>query len=102
MFQARENPPLFVARTLDATGQSRVTLSLRQEHLRAASGPRQEAKAPEIRRKRGFFPQAAQALRGDGVEHGRAARAAQDEAAVRAAAARPRRAAGACICMDRC
>ena len=35
------------ARTLNATGQSRVTLSLRQEHLRAARGLRQEESGPE-------------------------------------------------------
>ena len=33
--------PLFAARTLNATGQSRVTLSLQREHLRAACGLRQ-------------------------------------------------------------
>ena len=40
------------ARTLNPAGQSRVTLSLRQEHLRAAYGPRQEERGPEIRPKR--------------------------------------------------
>ena len=34
--------PLFTARALNATGQSRITLSLRQKKLRAACGPRQE------------------------------------------------------------
>ena len=38
--------------------QSRVTLSPRYERLGAVRGPRQEEKAPEIRRKRDFFPQA--------------------------------------------
>ena len=33
------------ARTLNATGQSRVTLSLRQEHLRAVCGPCQEERS---------------------------------------------------------
>ena len=37
------------ARTLNATGRSRVTLSLRQEHLRAACQPRREERAPEVR-----------------------------------------------------
>ena len=37
--------PLFAARTLNATGQSRVTLSLRQERLRAACGPCQEERS---------------------------------------------------------
>ena len=32
--------------TLNATGQSRVTLSLRQEQLRASCGSRQEGKGP--------------------------------------------------------
>ena len=41
--------PLFAARTLNATGESRATLSLRQERLRAACGPRQEERGPEIR-----------------------------------------------------
>ena len=41
--------PLLAARTLNATGQSRVTLSLRYERLRAACGPRQEDKGAEIR-----------------------------------------------------
>ena len=42
---------LCAARTLNATGQCRVTLSLRQEHLRAGCGPRQEESGPEIRPK---------------------------------------------------
>ena len=42
----------FVARTLNPTGQARVTLSPRYEQLRAARGPRQEEKGPEIRPKR--------------------------------------------------
>ena len=36
------------ARTLNATGQPRVTLSPRQEQLRAVRGPRQEQKGPDI------------------------------------------------------
>ena len=36
------------AHTLNAVGQSRVTLSLRQENLRAACGPRREEKGAEI------------------------------------------------------
>ena len=36
-----------VARTLHVTGQSRVTLSLRQEHAREACGPQQEERGPE-------------------------------------------------------
>ena len=37
-----------VAHTLNVTGQPRVTLSPRYEQLRAARGPRQEEKRPEI------------------------------------------------------
>ena len=37
------------AHTLNATGPSRVTLSLRQEQLRAGCGSRQEKKGPEMR-----------------------------------------------------
>ena len=39
------------ARTLNATGQSRVTLSLQQEHLRAVCGPVPGGKQPHIRPK---------------------------------------------------
>ena len=44
--------PLFAACTLNATGQSRVILSLRKEHLRAICGPRQEERALKSVRKR--------------------------------------------------
>ena len=37
--QSKIRAPLFAARPLNATSQSRVTLSLRQEHLRAGRGP---------------------------------------------------------------
>ena len=47
--------PLFAARTLNATGQSRVTLSLRQENLRAACRLRQKERGAEIRPKQ-FSP----------------------------------------------
>ena len=41
-----QNPrPALAARTLNATGQCRVTLSLQQEHLRAACGPCQEERS---------------------------------------------------------
>ena len=42
---------LFAARTLNATDQSRVTLSPRQERLRAGCAPRQEERGPETRPK---------------------------------------------------
>ena len=41
--------PLLAARTLNATDQSRVTLSLRLEILRAACGLQQEERGAEIR-----------------------------------------------------
>ena len=37
--------PLCAARTLNAKGQSRATLSLQQDHLRAGCGPRQEERS---------------------------------------------------------
>ena len=47
---ARHFPPnrvlVLTARTLNATGQSRVTLSPLKEHLRAACSPRQEENVP--------------------------------------------------------
>ena len=49
--QSKIRVPLFAARTLNATGQSRVTLSLRCERLRAACALRQEERGPEIRPK---------------------------------------------------
>ena len=47
--QSKLRAPLFATRTLNATGPSRVTLSLRQSNLRAACGLRQEERGPEIR-----------------------------------------------------
>ena len=46
--RAKHRDPLFAARTLNATAPSRVTLSLRQENLRAACGLRREEIGPEI------------------------------------------------------
>ena len=43
---------LCAARTLNAAGQSRVSLSPRQEQLRAGCGSRQEERGPELRPKR--------------------------------------------------
>ena len=58
---------IFVARTLHATGQSRVTLSLRQEHAREACGPQQEEsglkRRPAISYRRPTVPTFAQGLR---------------------------------------
>ena len=50
--QSKIRAPLFATRTLNATGQSRVTLSLRSENLRAACGPRQEERGLKSARKR--------------------------------------------------
>ena len=50
--QSEIRAPLFVARTLNAVGQSRVTLSLRQERLRAACGLRQEERGLKCVQKR--------------------------------------------------
>ena len=50
--------PALTGALLNATGQSRATLSLQQEHLRAACGLRQEEKGPEIRPQNDVFSQA--------------------------------------------
>ena len=52
-----------LASALNATVQSRVTLSLRKEHLRAGCGPQQEEKGPETRPKHDFCSQAAASRR---------------------------------------
>ena len=56
--QSRIRVPLFAARTLNVTGQYRVTLSLRKEHLRAVCGPRQEERGLKSVLKRRFAGQA--------------------------------------------
>ena len=50
------------ARTLNVKGQSRVTLSLQKEHLRAVCGPCQEERSLTFAQKR-----SSQAVRGRGV-----------------------------------
>ena len=50
--QSKIRVPLFAARTLNAVGQYRVTLSLQKEHLRAARGPCQEERSLIFAQKR--------------------------------------------------
>ena len=64
--QPKSRALVLATRTLNAKAQSRVTLSLREEHLRAACYTRLEERGPEIRPKR--FSQANHQRR-SGSEH---------------------------------
>ena len=77
--QSTIRAPVRAARALNATGRSRVTLSLLQEHLRAVCGPRQEERSLTFAQKRssqaGCAHVAADGARGLGGARGGGARA---------------------------